>query len=141
MSHFALVLMSDAKEKDGIQPTFRIIRGQQFDDAEPVLLILPVRLEIVFVLRAQDGQITFPSGVLAQNSRYTDRRFLCISHCYLQGITLRPVPCNYAIQSSEPFHGADAGLNPAAKSMHYERAPPFRRSKLDGAPPPLRCAV
>src|SRR5260370_16531896 len=25
--------------------------------------------------------------------------------------------------------------------MHYERAPRFGRSKLDGAPPPLRCAV
>jgi hypothetical protein len=24
--------------------------------------------------------------------------------------------------------------------MHYERAPRFRRSKLDVAPPPLRCA-
>jgi len=26
-------------------------------------------------------------------------------------------------------------------SMHYERAPRFRRSRLDVAPPPLRCAV
>ncbi len=26
-------------------------------------------------------------------------------------------------------------------SMHYERAPRFRRSKPDEAPPPLRCAV
>jgi hypothetical protein len=26
-------------------------------------------------------------------------------------------------------------------SMHYERAPLFRKSKLDVAPPPLRCAV
>jgi len=25
--------------------------------------------------------------------------------------------------------------------MHYERAPRFRRSKLDVAPPALRCAV
>jgi hypothetical protein len=25
--------------------------------------------------------------------------------------------------------------------MHYERAPRFRRWKLDVAPPPLRCAV
>src|SRR4029077_8868376 len=31
--------------------------GQEFDDAEPVLLILPVRLEIVFVLCCQDRQI------------------------------------------------------------------------------------
>src|SRR5450756_2413751 len=27
------------------------------------------------------------------------------------------------------------------RSMHYERAPRFRRWKLDVAPPPLRCAV
>ena len=33
------------------------LSGQEFDDAEPVLLILPVRLEIVFVLRSQDRQI------------------------------------------------------------------------------------
>jgi hypothetical protein len=26
-------------------------------------------------------------------------------------------------------------------SMHYEKAPRFRRSKPDEAPPPLRCAV
>ena len=28
-----------------------------------------------------------------------------------------------------------------AGSMHYERAPRFRRSRPDVAPPPLRCAV
>jgi hypothetical protein len=32
--------------------------AQEFDDAEPVLFMLPVRLEIVFVLRCQDRQIT-----------------------------------------------------------------------------------
>ena len=30
-----------------------MIGGQEFDDAEPVLLILPVGLEIVFALRSQ----------------------------------------------------------------------------------------
>ena len=42
------------------------------------------------------------SRVLAQNSRYKDdtessRRFFCIPYCYLQGITVRPVPCNYNV--------------------------------------------
>ncbi len=32
-------------------------------------------------------------------------------------------------------------LSPGNRSMHYERAPRFRRSKLDVAPPPLHCAV
>jgi hypothetical protein len=32
----------------GKEPSFWIIGGQEFDDAEPVLLILPVQLEIVF---------------------------------------------------------------------------------------------
>jgi hypothetical protein len=38
----------------GKEPSLWIIGGQKFDDAEPVLLILPVGLEIVFVLRSQD---------------------------------------------------------------------------------------
>src|SRR5579864_2096212 len=53
------------------EPSLWIIGGQEFDDAEPVLLILPVRLEIVFVLRSQDPRSPF-SRVLVQNSRYTD---------------------------------------------------------------------
>jgi hypothetical protein len=36
-----------------------IIGGQEFDDAEPVLLILPVGREIVFALRSRHRQITF----------------------------------------------------------------------------------
>ncbi len=42
----------------GKKPSLWIIGGQEFDDAEPVLLILPVRLEIVFVLRSQDRKTT-----------------------------------------------------------------------------------
>ena len=37
----------------GIKPSFQIIVGQEFDCAEPVFLILPVRLEIVFALGPQ----------------------------------------------------------------------------------------
>ena len=40
----------------GIQPSFRIIRGQQSDCAEPIFLISLVRLEIVFALDPQGHQ-------------------------------------------------------------------------------------
>jgi hypothetical protein len=85
---------------DGKKPSLWIIGGQEFDDAEPVLLISPVRLEVVFVLRSQDRQITlFQSfaSKLAIHRRYTVCRFLRTPYCYLQGITVRPVPCNYNV--------------------------------------------
>jgi hypothetical protein len=45
---------------------------------------------------------------LAIHSRYRERRFFCIPYCYLQGSTVRPVPCNYnVIQQSAPFHDDD----------------------------------
>ena len=77
-----------------------MIGGQEFDDAEPVLLILPVRLEIVFVLRSQDRQITFFQSFaseLAIHRRYTVCRFLRTPYRDLKGITVRPVPCNYNV--------------------------------------------
>jgi hypothetical protein len=37
---------------------------------------------------------------LAIHTRYTERRFLCIPCCYLQGITVRAVPCNYNVIQS-----------------------------------------
>jgi hypothetical protein len=37
---------------------------------------------------------------LAIHRRYTERRFLCIPYGYLQGITVRPVPCNYYVIQS-----------------------------------------
>jgi hypothetical protein len=37
--------------------------------------------------------------------------------------------------------GRDKDFTQNLRSMHYERAPRFGRSKLDVAPPPLRCAV
>ena len=33
----------------------------------------------------------------AIHRRYTERRFFCIPYRYLQGITMRPVPCNYNV--------------------------------------------
>jgi len=53
----------------GKEPSLWIIGGQEFDDAEPVLLILPVELEIVFALRSQHRRLPC-LRVLAQNPRY-----------------------------------------------------------------------
>jgi hypothetical protein len=41
----------------GKEPSLWIIGGQEFDDAKPVLFILHVRLEIVFVLRSQGRKV------------------------------------------------------------------------------------
>jgi hypothetical protein len=82
------------------EPSLRNIGGQEFDNAEPVLLILPVRPEIVFVLRSQDRQMTFFQSFaseLAIHRRYTVCRFLRTPYCYLQSITVRPVLCNYNV--------------------------------------------
>jgi hypothetical protein len=53
----------------GKQSALGIITWQEFDRAEPVTLILRVRLEIVFVLRRQDRESP-SSRVLVQDSRY-----------------------------------------------------------------------
>jgi hypothetical protein len=55
----------------GQEPSLWIISGQEFDDAEPVLLILPVGREIVLALRSQHRRLP-SSRVLVQDSRYTD---------------------------------------------------------------------
>jgi hypothetical protein len=53
--------------------------------------------------------------------------------------TNRPnvIRCNFPL----PYSTIYLGFLPQSRSMHYERAPRFRRWKLDVAPPPLRCAV
>jgi hypothetical protein len=38
-----------------------------------------------------------PDRWAGTSPRYTDRRFFCIPYRYLQGITVRPVPCNYNV--------------------------------------------
>jgi hypothetical protein len=58
----------------GKEPSLWIIGGQEFDDAEPVLLILPVRLEIVFALRSHDGQSLFPEFWLKTRDTQTIHR-------------------------------------------------------------------
>jgi hypothetical protein len=86
------------------EPGLWIIGGQEFDNAEPVLLVLPERLEIVFVLRSQDPQITFFQSFaseLAIHRRYPVCRFLRSLYYYLQGIAVRPLPCNYNVIQPE----------------------------------------
>ena len=68
----------------------------------------------------------FPSfgSKLAIQRRYTERRFLCTPYGYLQGITVRPVPCNYnVIQSvsalSRPQQGLQRGLSRVVGALHY----------------------
>ena len=83
----------------GKAPSLWIIGGQEFDDAEPVLLILPVGLEIVFALRSQNRQILFPGfwSKLAVQERYKVSPFLRLLSHSLQGIAWRPLPCNYYV--------------------------------------------
>jgi hypothetical protein len=81
-------------------PSLWIIGGQEFDDAEPVLLILPVRLEIVFVLRSQDSQTHFFESFgskLEVQGRYNQSLFHRALRCSLQGLAVRPLPCNYNV--------------------------------------------
>ena len=72
-------------------------------DAEPVLLMLPVGLEIVFVLRCQDRKITFFQSFgsrLAVQERYNESSLFRVLSCSLQGVALRPLPCNYNVIQS-----------------------------------------
>lgn len=56
----------DVRSED---PSLWIVMRQEFDRAEPVRLILPVWLEIIFAVHSQERQ-TSNSGSLRQNSRY-----------------------------------------------------------------------
>jgi len=58
-----------------------IIGGQELDDAEPVLLILPVRLEssLCFVSKIAGPLSPLFGSKLAIHRRYTERRFFWYS--------------------------------------------------------------
>ena len=48
----------------------------------------------------------------AIHRRHTERRFFCIPYRYLQGITMRPVPCNYnVIQHISALSRRNTGSN------------------------------
>jgi hypothetical protein len=62
-----------ANNVGSIEPSLWVISGQKFDRAQPALLILPVRLQIILTFRSQDRQdLPVFSDSLRQNSRYKD---------------------------------------------------------------------
>ena len=77
---------------------FWVIRGREFDLPEPVLLILPLWLEIIFTLCCHTRQNLpivqeFWLQRLAVQGRYNVSVFLSILTGSLQGIAERPLPC------------------------------------------------
>jgi hypothetical protein len=90
----------------GKEPSLWIIGGQKFDDAEPSPSHLASRARNCLCASFPRSQITLFHS-FGSDSRYTERRLLCIPYCYLLGITVRSVPCNYnVIQSVSALSGA-----------------------------------
>ena len=84
----------------GKKPSLCVIGGQNSTMQSQSFSSCQNGLEIVFALRSQDRQITFFQNFgskLAIHRRYTLCLFLDVPYCYLQGITVRPVPCNYNV--------------------------------------------
>ena len=67
-------------------PSLWIIGGQEFDDAEPVLLILPVRLQIVFALRSSKDLIV---SAFRKHSGQMKRVFSELSPEDLRGLEVK----------------------------------------------------
>ena len=70
----------------------------------------------------------------AIHRRYTERRFFCIPYRYLQGITMRPVPCNYDVIQhisalSRRYPGEDRGRRCVCGLLAKKNT---RRTKLTG---------
>lgn len=92
-----------ANDVCGKEPSLWVISRQEFDRAEPVLLILPVWLQILLAVRSQDRQISQFSDSLRQKlavqGRYNLSLFFSVLSRSLQGFAERPLPCNcYVIQ-------------------------------------------
>jgi hypothetical protein len=59
------------------------------------------------------GFSCFSANRYAIHRRYTEHPLLCVPYGSLQGVTVRPVPCNYyVIQQDVAFHGGNTGSNP-----------------------------
>ena len=108
----------------GKQATFPIIAGQEFDRAEPVLLLLPVWLQIIFAVSSHDRQISQISGSLRQKlavqGRYKVNLFLCVLTGSLQGVAERPLPCSYNVIRLVCFHGGNTGSNPVGDAKSFQ---------------------
>ena len=85
----------DVRSED---PSLWIVSRQEFDRAEPVRLILPVWLEIIFAVHSQERPpIQALSAKTRVQERYSQKRRLSASRCSLQGIAERPLPCKYNV--------------------------------------------
>jgi hypothetical protein len=91
----------------GKEPSLWIIGGQEFDDAEPVLLILPVRLEIVFALRSHDGQSLFPESWLKTRDTQTIHRASVPLYSLL-------------LFTGHYFHDGNTGSNPVGDAKSFQ---------------------
>jgi hypothetical protein len=81
------------RESDDIVAKIAAYDGRQLTNPER-------KARLVFALPFPTSQITLFrefGSKLAIHRRYTERRFLCIPYCSLQGITVRPAPCNYYV--------------------------------------------
>ena len=104
--------MRAAAAKFQVAPRRRFVIPQQLDRAEPVLLILPMLLEISLPFPGSGFQ-GFGSRPAVQG-RYNQNLFLGVLTCSLQSIAERPLPCNY-------FHGGNTGSNPVGDAKPYQR--------------------
>ena len=72
--------------------------------------------------RRRDRQIyLFLGQSYAIHRRYTEHLLLCVPYGSLQGVTVRPVPCNcYVIQQDIAFHGGNTGSNPVGDAKSFQ---------------------
>ena len=64
----------------------------------------------------QTSNSGFPTSKLAVQERYNQSRFLGVLLRSLQGIAVRPLPCNYYVI----FHGGNTGSNPVGDANWTE---------------------
>jgi len=89
-----------AHDVRGDKPSFWVISRHEFDCAEPVRLVLPVWLQNIPAICSQDRQSpSFPASRVKTRvqGRYNMGVFSRVLTGSLQGITERPLPCNYNV--------------------------------------------
>ncbi len=57
---------------------------------------------------------------LAIHGRYTEHPLLAVPYGSLQGVTVRPVPCNYYVIQPVVFHGGNTGSNPVGDAKSFQ---------------------
>jgi len=90
-----------ANDVCGKQSTFPIMAGQEFDLAEPVLLLLRYgsksSLRFVLTIARSPRFSGSQRQKLAVQGRYKVNLFLCVLTGSLQGVAERPLPCSYNV--------------------------------------------